>query len=190
MIETKLECVILAAGSSKRLGQEKALLSVGSETLIRWMSKRISKRGISPIIVTKSEIFEEVCREAIDCKVVLNPDPSRGRTGSLQAGISALDNVSDVNFRLLVVPIDRPGFSDSTLDLLLASEVSCCPMQNGKGGHPLLLKSEDVQRVRSASEDTPLRDIVTPKKIEVEDLFLHLNIDTPKDIEKLEEMRF
>ncbi len=190
MIETKLECVILAAGSSKRLGQEKALLSVGSETLIRWMSKRISKRGISPIIVTKSEIFEEVCSEALDCKVVLNPDPSRGRTGSLQAGISALDNVSDVNFRLLVVPIDRPGFSDSTLDLLLASEVTCCPMQNDKGGHPLLLKPEDVQRVRSASEDTPLRDIVTPEKIEVEDLFLHLNIDTPKDIEKLEEMRF
>ena len=188
MIDTKLECVILAAGSSKRLGQEKALVSMGSGSLISWISRRVKKKGMSPVIVTKSEIFDEVCRESPDCKVILNPDPSRGRTGSLQEGISALDIDSDMDYRMLVIPVDRPGFSDSTLDLLVESKNSCCPMQNGKGGHPILLISEDVQRVREASEDTPLRDIVKPQRFEVEDSFLHLNIDTPSDIELLEEM--
>ena len=58
-------------------------------------------------------------------------------------------------------------------------------MRDGRGGHPLLLSPEDVERVRGSPEDSPLRQIVDPIRFEVIDETLHLNIDTPSDIEEL-----
>ena len=89
------------------------------------------------------------------------------------------------SYRLLVVPVDRPGFSDSTLERLIDSDETCCPMREGRGGHPLLLSPEDVAKVRESSDDLPLRDIVDPFKFEVLDNSLHLNIDSPSDLEYL-----
>ena len=40
----------------------------------------------------------------------------------------------------------------------------------------------------SSNPSTPLREIINPRKIEVEDKFLHLNIDFPEDLEKLREI--
>jgi len=182
-----IECVILAAGSSIRLGQEKALVSVNSQTLIGWLCDRIAMKGIRPVVVTKSDIFEEVAKGVRDCEIVINPDPIRGRTGSIQVGISTLDKSIGAGYSLLVVPVDRPGFSNSTLDRLIQSIITCCPAKNGRGAHPVLLSPEDVGRVREASSDTPLRNIVNPERFDVEDPQLHLNIDTPEDIEFLEE---
>jgi len=86
---------------------------------------------------------------------------------------------------LLVVPVDRPGFSDATLDRLLMMEVCACPSKDGRGGHPLLLMPEDVARVRTANPDEPLRNLCSPERFEVEDEHLHLNIDEPNDLELL-----
>ena len=183
----RVECVILAAGSSIRLGKEKALIPVNSRTLVGWLAERVSERGLRPVIVTKSEIEGAVSKDVGKCELVINPDPSRGRTGSLQVGISTLDKSAGKGYRLLVVPVDRPGFSSSTLDRLIQSEVTCCPSRNGRGGHPLLLSVEDVDRARKVASDTPLREVVNPQRFEVDDPELHMNIDTPEDIEFLEE---
>ena len=58
-------------------------------------------------------------------------------------------------------------------------------MRDGRGGRPLLLSPEAVGRVREGPEDSPLREIVDPVRFEVIDQDLHLNIDTPSDIEYL-----
>ena len=115
----RVECVILAAGSSIRLGKEKALIPLNSRTLVGWLAERVSERGLRPVIVTKSEIEGAVSKDVGKCELVINPDPSRGRTGSLQVGISTLDKSAGKGYRLLVVPVDRPGFSSSTLDRLI-----------------------------------------------------------------------
>ncbi|MDP7002432.1 MAG: NTP transferase domain-containing protein [Candidatus Thalassarchaeaceae archaeon] len=184
---SRIACVILAAGSSSRLGTEKAILDVGSVTLVGWIARRLLDNGISPIIVTKSEIENEVVNSVSSCEVIVNPNPSRGRTGTLQIGISALDLSIDGAFRLLVVPVDRPGFSDSTLLRLIGSENTCCPQKDGRGGHPLILSVRDVEKIRRASPWDSLRDLVNPEKFEVDDPELHLNIDTPDVLENLTE---
>ena len=48
---SRIECVILAAGSSIRLGSDKALIRIGNRTLVGWLSERISHRGIDVTIV-------------------------------------------------------------------------------------------------------------------------------------------
>ena len=182
-----LECVILAAGSSRRLGRDKALIEIGSQTLISWLSQRLSGSLSNITIVVNEGNFGEISEMVSNAKVVLNPVPEMGRTGSLKVGIDSIDSSIGAGYRLLVVPVDRPGFSDATLERLLSSEETCCPMKEGRGGHPLMLSEGDVEKVRNSSANLPLREIIKPSRFEVLDRFLELNIDTPEDVRNLDE---
>tara|TARA_B100000212_G_scaffold70093_1_gene49170 strand:- start:1243 stop:1812 length:570 start_codon:yes stop_codon:yes gene_type:complete len=182
-----VECVILAAGSSTRLGMDKALIDVGSQVLVSWISRRLSGRVANITIVANESNFPEISRMVSDVNVIINRNPHQGRTGSLKVGIDSIDSSGLEDYRLLVVPVDRPGFSDSTLDRLIYSEETCCPMKEGKGGHPLVMNSEDVDKVRKSSANIPLREVIEASRFEVLDRFLDLNIDTPDDITNLEE---
>ena len=182
-----MECVILAAGSSSRLGMDKALVDVGSQTLISWISRRLSSRVANITIVANESNFTEISKMVSNANVILNRNPHKGRTGSLKLGIDSIDSSGVEDYRLLVVPVDRPGFSDSTLDRLICSQETCCPTKEGRGGHPIVLTFEDVDKVRKSSANSPLREVIEARRFEVLDRFLELNIDTPHDIVGLQE---
>ncbi len=174
--------VILAAGESQRLGKPKSLLKINNDILINFLVKRLKKHNITTIIVTREELIAEIKNLTEEVEVISNNSPESGRTGSLQIGLNfILENFSK-NFKALVVPVDRPGFSSSTLSKLLSLNNTSCPEKDGKGGHPLLLSKSDVKKILNQNPATPLRDIIKPKKFEVMDDYLHLNVDTEKDI--------
>lgn len=184
--------VVLAAGASQRLGQPKALIPVrigGIEIpLIRWIVERLESSQITPIVVTNQELLIRVTFALPERTVVLNPAPEKGRTGSIQCGLATIISLlkSKRGMDVLIAPVDRPGFSLSTIEALRMSEVAACPAKDGRGGHPLLIKEDDVERIMQASQDTPLRDLISPMRINVADEFLHLNVDTPEDLNDLE----
>ena len=185
-----MRCIVLAAGASARLGQPKALLEIDGEPLIQHLVERLEFVGLEPVIVTRAELSVDILLALPEISVVINPNPDAGRTGSLQCGLKQILNTKggEKAFRLLVVPVDRPGFSNGTLEALMEMDVCSCPAKDGRGGHPLLLMPDDVARIRTAEADTPLRDLCTPERFEVEDLYLHLNLDTPDDIEVLRDL--
>ena len=187
MVESRLECVILAAGYSRRLGRDKALLPVGSMPLIEWLYNRVSLRSLPVTLVASDRNAQEIENFLPGSEIVINPTPDKGRTGSLKLGISRIDKFRDSRYRLLVIPVDRPGFSDSTLDALIASFQTTCPEYEGRGGHPLLLIESDVEIVRNSPSDMPLNKILEPSRLRVSDKHLHLNLDTPNDVEKLQD---
>ena len=172
-------CIVLAAGASERLGQPKALVRIGERCLVEWVVSRLQAHGLEPLVVTNEEIIDEVTA-SVDCEVVVNPDPESGRTGTLQVGIRHIG--AGARRRILVVPVDRPGCSDSTLGTLLDSTVTSCPTQGGRGGHPLLLSAEDAVKVVAGSPSVPLRNLINPIRIEVTDPYLHLNVDRQEDL--------
>ena len=175
-------CVVLAAGASERLGQPKALVRIGDRCLVEWVVSRLQAHGLEPLVVTNDEIIDDVAA-SVNCEVVVNPDPESGRTGTLQVGIRHIG--AGARRRILVVPVDRPGFSDSTLVTLLDSTVTSCPTQGGRGGHPLLLSAEDAAKVVAGSPSAPLRNLINPIRIEVTDPYLHLNVDRQEDLDWL-----
>ena len=58
--ETEIGCIVLAAGESSRLGYPKALIEVGEETLVSWISRRLTELGLSPVVVTRNELYQKV----------------------------------------------------------------------------------------------------------------------------------
>ena len=172
------------------MGQPKALAHIQGKPLIQYLVERLESQGLEPVIVTRAEISVDVLVALPNRTVVINPNPEKGRTGSLQCGLKQILDTKggERAFKLLVVPVDRPGFSDSTLKLILKQEQCACPAKDGRGGHPLLLMPEDVARIRMADPETPLRDLCSPKRLEVDDLHLNFNLDTPADLEVLRDL--
>lgn len=185
-----MRCIVLAAGASSRLGQPKALAQIHGKPLIRHLVERLESEGLEPVIVTRADISVDIMLAVPNRTIVINPAPDMGRTGSLQCGLKQfLDTKGGERaYKLLVVPVDRPGFSNSTLSTIMQQEQCACPSKDGRGGHPLLLMAEDIARIRTADPDTPLRDLCTPERIEVEDFHLHFNLDTAKDLEVLRDL--
>jgi len=174
--------IILAAGSSKRLGRPKSLVNIGDDKLINYIVKRLKKNNVEALIVTRSEIFSDIQESIEDARIIVNENPEAGRTGTLQVGLNYLKSEIMEKFKVLVVPVDRPGFSDSTLLQLISYDETICPMKNGKGGHPLMISESDIRKITSQKPNVPLRDIIEPNKFEVLDPYLHINIDTEEDV--------
>ena len=189
----QLYAVVLAAGSSERLGQPKpmVLVRIGKREipLIKWVVERLEYAGITPIIVTNQELLVPVTFALPERTVVLNPAPEKGRTGSIQCGLATIiANIKGKRgMNVLITPVDRPGFSASTLEALRHTEDTACPAKDGRGGHPVLITAEDVERIMLSEPETPLRDLISPMRINVADRFLHLNIDTPDDLDELQQ---
>lgn len=171
--------VVLAAGKSKRLGQPKALLNCGENTLIKFIVDRLESINLNVIVITNLELKKSIISalELNNAKVIV-PENTEYRTGNLIAVLNAINNPE----KILVVPVDRPGWSLDTVKKLLNLDFTCCPEFQGKGGHPLLICKTDLEKLSKSSIDAPLNSIFTTKRINVEDSFLHLNIDTPDDL--------
>lgn len=184
--------VVLAAGASERLGQPKSMVSVtvdGVEMpLVRYLVERIEAADVETIVVTRQELVVDIMLALPGRAIVINPNPEAGRTGSLQCGIKAiLDNKrTPKELRLLVVPVDRPGFSDSTLSALLESDHCACPAKDGRGGHPLLLTTAELNAILNAEPDVSLRYLAHPMRMNVVDEHLHFNLDSLDDLDQLD----
>ncbi len=174
--------IILAAGKSKRLGQHKALLKLGDHSLIHFLIERLEFINLDIVIVTNKDLCNKLKRYKKLGKISLVvPENTKNRTGNLIAGIKSIKNLGNI----LVVPVDRPGWSINTVQKLLKMKETCCPEFEGRGGHPLFIHKSDVMKLVNYPECSPLNQIFNSIKIKVKDPELHLNIDTEKDISDL-----
>ena len=178
-----IDVILLAAGRSSRLGQPKALVDVDGQPLIQRLINRLHQLNAEATVITNADLLADIMLLCPSAHVVLNPDPEKGRTGSVQCGLaSILERNGRLPKKLLLVPVDRPGWSVELVNNLLESETSACPVWNDRGGHPLLMVGDDVNAVFLAERDAPLSSLVQRNPIPVDFPWLHLNIDTEADL--------
>ena len=174
--------IVLAAGKSKRLGEPKALLNCGNQTLIEFIVKRLESIELKVIVVTNSVLEKSIKKSLSFTKAtVLIPKNTNYRTGNVIAGLNICNNPG----KILVVPVDRPGWSLNTIKHLIKNNETSCPEYEGKGGHPLLICKQDLEILKKSPKDSPLNSLFSTKKINVNDPHIHLNIDTQDDIKLL-----
>ena len=174
------EAIVLAAGASKRLGSHKALVEVKGQTLVELVCSKLQNAGLSATVVTRSSLEQNIEKLLPNTSLIVNPNPDLGRTGTIQCGIESIGIKP-----LLIVPVDRPGFSLDTVKKLCECNDTTIPTLNEKGGHPIAISIQDCENILRAEPDTPLREIISPDRITVEDPHLHLNIDTEGDVIEL-----
>ena len=87
--------------------------------------------------------------------------------------------------KVILAPVDRPGWGLKSIVKLIDNDISSCLSSKGINGHPVSLVGSDLHKLLSADKETPLRDIISFEKVEVEEPLLGLNIDTEEDLIRL-----
>jgi molybdenum cofactor cytidylyltransferase len=115
-----IAAVILAAGSSSRMGQNKLLLEVEGETLVRRAARAAVSAGLEPVLVVLGHQAEQVGTELAGLPVtpVINLRYAEGVRTSLQAGVGAAAAAGAE--ALVVVLADMPFVAASMLETLVA----------------------------------------------------------------------
>ena len=82
--------VVLAAGSSARMGTNKLLLELGGELVIRRAVRRTLEAGLDPALVVLGHDADKIrgALAGLPCQPTLNPDWAHGMSASLRAGIA------------------------------------------------------------------------------------------------------
>ncbi|RJU83208.1 MAG: hypothetical protein DWB99_02805 [Candidatus Poseidoniales archaeon] len=181
---SNLPAIIIAAGLSKRLGRHKAFVEIAGKTLLQHTISKLQSLNCNPIVVvTNQDCFFQATVDSNGAKVLLNLNPDAGRTGSIQIGLSAiLDEIGRLPRKIILAPVDRPGWSAQSIVKLADVESSSCLSSKGVNGHPVCLVGDDLHKLLLAEKQTPLRDIISFQKFEVEEPLLGLNIDTEDDL--------
>ena len=181
--------VILSGGLSERLGQPKALVKVRDQTILSIAVKKLQNVGCNPIIVVVNKNLQfEALVNSNGATVVVNKTPETGRTGSLKIGLnSIISELGRIPSKLLMVPIDRPGWKVDHVIELLNQNTSSCLAEGGKKGHPVLIVKSNLLDILAANDDTPLRELIDFNTMQIDGGLLSLNIDTPADLDKLAE---
>lgn len=136
-----MPAIILAAGTSSRLGQPKQLVRIGGETLLARTIRVVSEAGVSPVLVVLGANRESI-ESHVDLSqvhVVVNAAWQQGISASIRAGIAALQHrYPDVSAALLLV-CDQPKLSAEHLrNLIDAFEIAAYE----NAGEPAIAASE------------------------------------------------
>ena len=84
--------IVLAAGTSTRMGQNKLFFALEGETILRRAVGRATAAGLDPVIVVLGYEADRARHElaGLPCRTVVNPDYERDINLSLRTGLAAL----------------------------------------------------------------------------------------------------
>jgi molybdenum cofactor cytidylyltransferase len=197
--------LILAAGASSRMGQDKALLPWPPQTASiepheTFLSAAIrvffSYVDVVLVVAGKNEPAITPIVYANGASLVVNPDPERGQFSSLRVGLQEVLNRG--RDAVMITLVDRPPVRSETIKTLEAAferatinrKWAVIPEYQGKHGHPILIGREMIEAFLRAPETSNARDVEHGHQSEivylpVGDPLVALNIDTPEQYASL-----
>jgi molybdenum cofactor cytidylyltransferase len=181
-----IDGIILASGFSRRMGKNKLLLSLGSETVVEKVIQAAKASGLrSIILVCRDDGLMEIGRN-LGVEPIRNSNAELGQAESVKLGVAASGADG-----YLFLAADQPYITPEFLDLLLQRYMETgkgivAPVFNGRIRMPILFSKryrDDLLKIKgehggfeiieSNPEDTEL--------VDVEDKRLVADVDTLDD---------
>nr|WP_320026746.1 nucleotidyltransferase family protein [uncultured Acetobacterium sp.] len=158
--------IVLAAGLSSRMGEEKLLLPFGQGTVLEATLSRIPQDALDYlVVVTRLEI-----REALDLPanvtVILNRTPQKGQSESLRLGIAYLRSHFPHCQGVLVFLGDHPLTQTCLINEVIrrlntSPEAIIVPEHQGALGHPVGFGSSWFAELEDQNGDIGGRRLIT-----------------------------
>ena len=183
--------VILAAGSSTRLGRPKQLLEFQGTTLIQRIAQTAVNTVEKPVVVMLGAHFSLIHSQLADLPVhtVYNPDWSQGMTSSIREGLKALQYFSPDTEGVIFAVCDQPYItSDLFLEMISVGNQTQKPIvactYNNLPGTPVLFKKEYFDVLLAMKENEGARKIIQshPESVEAVPFPMGIfDVDTMQD---------
>lgn len=190
--------VLLAAGSSRRMGRPKLLLEWGRTSVLGHLIQQWTALHCPQITVVCAVGDAAVCQELdrLDFPArqrIMNPEPERGMFSSIQCAASWPGWQPELTHWVIALG-DQPHLREATLrDLLSLAAASpekiCRPRREGRPKHPVVLPQRlFLELTKSPTNDLKqfLGDHASLQAgFDSDDAGLDFDLDTPADCERL-----
>ncbi len=187
--------IILAAGSSRRMGSaNKLLMPYRGAPLVTHAVRAALASKADPVIVVTGHQREEIKSALSDMNVqFVNADAHpEGMSRSLHAGIAALP--SEIDGAIIMLG-DMPLVQSATVNRLIeafdpwADASICIPVHDGKRGNPILLAREFFSQIMALEGDTGARGLLADHsdqivEVAVDDAGVLRDFDTADDLQR------
>lgn len=187
--------VILAAGSSSRLGKPKQLLAFEGTTLLTRVARIACQSEQYPVIVVLGSnaglIKENLTIPGLN--VVINEHWEEGMAGSLRKGLDSMTKMYPDVDGLMILVSDQPHLKHDTITQLIDAQnksglpIAACSYA-GIIGTPALFHKTVFPELMQLKGDVGAKRIIESRKQDVVTVFFDkgvVDIDTQDDYEKL-----
>lgn len=190
----RIGAVVLAAGSSRRMGRNKLLEPLADEPVVRHVARAaLATRAAPVVVVTGHE--DEAVRAALDGLEVSFAHNGRhleGMAGSLLAGLDALPEDCAAAVVLLGdMPLVTAAIIDRLIDNFAAQPgaLAVTPVAEGRRANPVLVSRALFAAARELAGDVGLRGLLNDAgesviEVPVEQEAVLLDVDTPEAMER------
>lgn len=157
--------IILAAGASSRMGDDKALLAWHGRSFLEHLLAAFKNSQVGLIRVVVGANAEEVQKRMPfgDSEVVINRDWQQGQLSSLLAALDTLPN--GMVEAAVVCLVDHPCISSRLIQTLIekfrsSGKPIVIPTYQGHRGHPVLFAASLFDELCAAPLDVGARHVV------------------------------
>lgn len=189
----KNRAIILAAGSSTRMGSQKMLLPFGESTILETVIQNILDSSIDSVLVVLGANHQEILKviEPLPVEVCINEKHLSGMLSSVICGFNALP---DDTGTVLIFLGDQPGISPHVTNAIIDAYNESLhgiviPVTEYRRGHPLLVDFKYKREIERLDLEKGLRTLMHlfPEdvlEVEVDEPGILVDIDTPEDYSK------
>ena len=191
----RIDCFILAAGMSKRMGSENKLLKkinnniILNQTLINHTESKIN--NINLILGYQKDMILKY----IDQKKISIIENNNFKSGMLSSILKINENISNKTKGILISLADMPFVTSEDINKLIKifnennQKIICIPENKGKLGNPLLLPKEIykdlIKDISKLSNDKGLKKLILDKKYNY--IRVNLSEGVTKDFDTIED---
>lgn len=192
-----ISSILLAAGSSRRLGTPKQLLELEGKPVLQHVVDALGDSQVEEIVVVLGHEAERI-RASIElpsnCLTVVNENHAEGQSTSLRLGLETVDRSADA---VVIVLGDQPRLQPEMVDTVVgAFRERGAPFVRatfaGRQGHPLLAARSQWDALRNITGDKGARLLLRGSSVVVEEIEMDgtlLDLDTWDDYEILKDQQ-
>jgi len=192
---SRIAAVILAAGSSSRLGEPKQLLDIGGQPVLAHTLAAVRQTSLAPLFVVLGHAADEI-EQRIDLhevQMIHNLDYSSGQSSSVRAALHVLPpDVDAVVFILGDQPLVAPAVIERLADAYGTGNASIIQPNYREGrGNPVLISRALFEELAQITGDTGARPLIQRHRdaihlVDVTAFSRPDDIDTREDYERIQ----
>ena len=189
-----IQTVLLAAGSSSRMGEVKPLLPYQGQPLVVYALQAALQASHRVVVVTGfyAAHIEEVLKPYQETypdhlSIIRNPHPELGQFSSTLCGVRALDPDQAFAITMADLPLVTAGHYRKLVQALTGYE-AVRPFCNGIPGHPVLCAASLRPIILDLPHTATMRELLSGRKVcnlEDGDPAWTTDIDTPEAYQRL-----
>lgn len=192
-MDKKIWAIILAAGKSTRMKQQKMLLPFNGKTIIETVIQNIMQVLKKNIIVVLGSHYLEIKKqiEKLPVRTCMNENYEEGMLSSVVYGFRNLPADAEA---ALVFLGDQPQIPAEVTQLVLKAwrnsrKGIVIPVTSGRRGHPVLIETKYKSEIEKLDPEKGLRQLMEQFAGDVEEAECNLSeilrdIDTPEEYSK------